>query len=70
MIAKPRILSLFPTLFNKSIKREHACKILYVKFTLHFVQYGDQTYCENRDCVGRLEIDQAGCLLTHPRILH
>ena len=32
MLGKPRILSLFPNLFNKknSIKHEHSCKILYM----------------------------------------
>ena len=30
--------------------------------------YGDQTHCENLDCIGRLEISQTGYLLTHPRI--
>ena len=30
---------------------------------------GGQTTCENRDCVGQLEIGQAGHLLNHPRIM-
>ena len=30
MIDKPRILSLFPNLFNKFNKPDHSCKILYV----------------------------------------
>ena len=30
-------------------------------------KYDDQTHCENRDCVGQLEIGQAGHLLNHPR---
>ena len=32
-------------------------------------KYGDQTHCENLDCVSRLEIDQTGYLLNHPRSL-
>ena len=34
---------------------------------LHVSKYGDQTHCENLDCVGQLEIGQAGYLLNHPR---
>ena len=30
--------------------------------------YGDQTHCESLDCIGQLEIGQAGYLLTHTRI--
>ena len=30
--------------------------------------YGDQTLCENPDCVGQLEIGQASYLLNHPRM--
>ena len=29
-------------------------------------KYGDQTHYENLDCVGQLEIVQAGYLLNHP----
>ena len=29
MLGKPRILSLYPNSFNKFIKHEHSCKILY-----------------------------------------
>ena len=32
-------------------------------------EHGDQTHCENLDCVGQLEIAQAGYLLKHPRSL-
>ena len=38
---------------------------------LNFVkesQYGDQTNCENLDCIGQLKIGQAGNLLKHPLI--
>ena len=31
-------------------------------------KYGDQTHCENLDCVSQLEIGQAGYLLNHPCI--
>ena len=31
-------------------------------------KYGDHTHCENFDCVGQLEIGQAGYLLNHRRI--
>ena len=30
MLGKPRILSLFPSSFNKFNKHEHSCKILYI----------------------------------------
>ena len=30
-------------------------------------KYGNQTNCENLDCVVQLEIDQGGYLLNHPR---
>ena len=30
--------------------------------------YGDQTHCENLDCVGQLEIGQASYLLNHPHM--
>ena len=33
-------------------------------------KYGDQTYCENLDCVGQLQIGQAGYLLNHPCTLN
>ena len=29
----------------------------------------DQKHCENHDCVGQLEIGQAGCLLNDPCIV-
>ena len=29
-------------------------------------KYGDQTHCENLDCVGQLKVGQAGYLLKHP----
>ena len=41
-----------------------------IMLNLHLVnmsKYGDQTYCENLDCVGQLEIGQAGYLSNHPR---
>ena len=28
---------------------------------VHMSYYGDQTHCENHDCVGQLEIDQTAC---------
>ena len=31
MLGKPRILSLFPNSFNKFNRKEHSCKILYVR---------------------------------------
>ena len=30
-------------------------------------EYGDQTHCENLDCVSQLEIGQASFLLNRPR---
>ena len=34
---------------------------------VHMSKYGDQTHCKNIDCVGQLELGQAGYLLNHPR---
>ena len=36
--------------------------------TYRMSRYGDQTNCENLDCVGQLEIGQVGYLLNHPHI--
>ena len=32
-------------------------------------KYGDQTHCDNFDCVGQVEVGQAGYLVNHPRTL-
>ena len=41
------------------------------QYCFNFVQtskYGDQTHCENPDCVCLLEIGQASYVFNHPRI--
>ena len=35
---------------------------------VHMSKYGDQTHCENLDCVDHLEKIKAGYLLNHPCI--
>ena len=45
----------------------HRLRNQYCLDFVHMSYYGDQTHCENHDCVGQLEIDQTGYLLTHPR---
>ena len=35
---------------------------------VHTSKYGDQTHCENPDCVCLLEIGQASYVLNHPRM--
>ena len=48
MLGKPRILSLFPNLFNKSIKHENSFKILYIKCTcmkiILIIKFGPFTF--------------------------
>ena len=34
---------------------------------MHLSKYADHTHCENLNCVGGLEIGQAGYLLNHAR---
>ena len=36
---------------------------------MHLSKFDEQLNCENLDCVGRVEIGQAGYLLNHPRTL-